>query len=109
MLPVGKSTTTHMKIALALTLLLSSSFLTGCVGTIANAQHANLISSGQPAEYADGYRDGFQAGQRAAGNPYAAHAKNVDRYLNDQKYKIGWDDGYNAGFGQYRSVQMSLN
>jgi hypothetical protein len=81
---------------------LMSCVMTGCVGTLADMQHSNLVATGQPAEYSDGYRDGYQSGQHSAFNPYAAHTKNVDRYLSDPRYQVGWDDGFNAGYGQYR-------
>jgi hypothetical protein len=90
-------------LALAVVLALS-----GCVGTQMTMERDNLIKRGYPAEYADGYGDGYGSGLAAAGNPYAQTTKNVDRYINDAKYKTGWDDGFNAGKGSYEATQRAL-
>lgn len=90
------------------TLLLAALLLTsGCVSTQMNMQRDGLLRRGYPAEYADGYADGYGSGLSAAGNPYASTTKNVDRYLADEKYKMGWNDGFNAGKGNYESISRS--
>lgn len=96
---------TAAKIISALALGLA---LSGCVGQQMTMERDRLIQRGYPVEYADGYGDGYGSGLAAAGNPYAQTTKNVDRYINDTKYKTGWDDGFAAGKGSYESVQRAL-
>lgn len=96
---------TMIRIVSALALLLA---LAGCVGQQMTMQRDSLLKRGYPVEYADGYGDGYGSGLAAAGNPYAQTTKNVDRYINDQKYKTGWDDGFNAGKGSYESTSRAL-
>jgi hypothetical protein len=52
-----------------------------------------------PAEYADGYMDGYRTGRDGL------IRKNLTRYLNDAKYHTGWDDGRGAGQEQARSTR----
>ena len=53
------------------------------------------IVGNQPLEYKQGFRDGFDSGCAASGNPYTQFTKDVNRYDNDNLYKQGWNDGYN--------------
>jgi len=94
-------------VASVIALLIAATFA-GCVGTQMNMQRENLLRRGYPAEYADGYGDGYGSGLSAAGNPYAQTTKNVTRYLEDQKYKTGWDDGFQAGKGSYEATSRAL-
>lgn len=86
-------------------LLLSS----GCVGTQMAMERDSLLKRGYPAEYADGYADGYGSGVAAAGNPYAQTTKNVSRYIEDAKYKTGWDDGFAKGKGNYEATSAAVN
>lgn len=61
---------------------------------------------GQPPAYVDGYRDGCGSGYVATGHLYASAAKDVERYISDQVYKIGWDDGFATCKGSYDSIQL---
>lgn len=63
-------------------------------------------TSGQPPAYVDGYRDGCGSGYVAAGHSYAKFAKNIDRFIADQVYKIGWEDGFATCKGTYDSIRF---
>ena len=90
-------------------LLVSALFaLSGCVGAQMEMQRDSLLKRGYPPEYADGFGDGYGSGLSAAGNPYAQTTKNINRYLEDQKYKMGWDDGFSNGKGGYDAITNSL-
>jgi hypothetical protein len=81
----------------------------GCVGTQMAMERDSLLKRGYPAEYADGYGDGYGSGVAAAGNPYAQTTKNVTRYIEDAKYKTGWDDGFAKGKGNYEATGAAVN
>ena len=91
-----------LAIALALIFILAS-----CIN-FAQRDKEELLRRGYPASYADGWYDGYGSGERAAGNPYAVFAKDVNRYLSDQQYKSGWDDSFAQHKGQYEAVGRSL-
>lgn len=38
--------------------------------------------------------EGCESGKNAAGESWHKFQKDVDRYIKDQYYKAGWDDGY---------------
>jgi hypothetical protein len=80
----------------------------GCVTQQMEMERSRLLQRGFPPEYADGYGDGYGSGMRAAGNPYAKTVKNIERYLRDEKYKLGWDDGFATGKGSYESTTRAL-
>lgn len=96
-------------LAAAVMLAIGAGLNSGCVATQAESQRTQLINRGYPAAYADGYAAGFQSGQSAAGNPYAALAKDPARYRADDDYKQGWDDGFAAGKGQYDNTVSTTN
>jgi hypothetical protein len=86
-------------------LLISILFaLAGCVGAQMEMQRDTLLKRGYPPEYADGFGDGYGSGLSAGGNPYAQTTKNINRYLEDPKYKMGWDDGFAKGKGNYDAI-----
>lgn len=65
---------------------------------------AEKHTSGQPAPYKAGYHDGCSSGYVAAGHPYSKYIKDVNRFMSDQVYKIGWDDGFVTCKGDYDSI-----
>lgn len=71
--------------ALAFTLLL----LCGCEST-----HDYLIAQGYPPAFADGFQAGCSSGREAAGAISGGFRKDVPRYLVDNHYSSGWDDGF---------------
>jgi hypothetical protein len=44
--------------------------------------------------YQQGSNDGCSSGNNAGGNWTYKFQKDVDRYIKDQYYKTGWDDGF---------------
>lgn len=69
--------------------LLFSALLAGCGTT-----HETLVAQGYPPAYADGYDDGCGSGRQAAGAISGEFRKNVPRYLDDPRYALGWNDGF---------------
>lgn len=69
--------------------LLCAALLVGCETT-----HEALIAQGYPPAYADGYDDGCGSGRQAAGAISGEFRKNVPRYLDEAKYALGWNDGF---------------
>lgn len=47
-----------------------------------------------PVNYQVGYSHGCDSGHATCGNITYRFTKNVDLYLNNREYKVGWDDGY---------------
>jgi hypothetical protein len=76
--------------------------LSGCVTPAeqANNEETAQLNAGKPPEYAKGYADGWASGLAAGGNAMYRAAKDVDRYLSDAKYRLGWDDGYRRWRGR---------
>ncbi|MGJ7513444.1 hypothetical protein ACSFE6_03760 [Pseudomonas baetica] len=70
--------------------------LAGLLLLIAGCQttHEDLIAKGYPPEFADGFDDGCSSGRQAAGAISGEFRKNVPRYLKDQNYAEGWNDGF---------------
>ena len=62
----------------------------------ARAQRAN------PTQYAynEGKSHGCDSGSNATGNYAKQFQKDIDRYVKDQYYKMGWDDGFAQCKGQ---------
>ena len=50
--------------------------------------------------YTDGQKDGCSSGNNATGNYVYTFKKDVDRYIGNQYYKSGWDDGFAQCKGQ---------
>ncbi|MGC4008642.1 MAG: hypothetical protein QM805_06405 [Pseudomonas sp.] len=69
--------------------LLCAVLLGGCETT-----HETLLAQGYPPAYADGYDDGCGSGRQAAGAITGEFRKNVPRYLDEPKYALGWNDGF---------------
>ena len=61
-----------------------------------------------PLSWQDGYRDGYESGQAAAGYVYAHFKKDFRLFKLDEDYKMGWDDGFQAGKGAHESTQRML-
>ena len=83
---------------------LSLSLLVSCA-PVDSMTNRNTV--GQPPQYKAGYHDGCASGYVAAGHPYTSAKKNVNLYLNDEVYKVGWDDGFATCKGSYNSLQNS--
>ena len=61
-----------------------------------------------PVFWQKGYKDGYQSGEAAAGYVYAKFKKNFEFYKGNGDYKMGWDDGFQAGKGHHESIQRML-
>jgi hypothetical protein len=83
----------------ACTLIFSSIVVSGCLSVGPEIKRDALLKRGYAIEYADGFGDGYVSGLSAGGNPRAQITKNIDRYVADAKYKMGWDDGFTSGKG----------
>ncbi|MFV3330761.1 hypothetical protein ACNFIA_07505 [Pseudomonas sp. NY15437] len=70
-------------------ILFCAALLAGCETT-----HESLIAQGYPPAYADGYDDGCGSGRQAAGAIGGEFRKNVPRYLDEPRYALGWNDGF---------------
>jgi len=44
--------------------------------------------------YKQAYMDGRSSGHRACGSIYHQFKKEVGLYINEPRYKTGWDDGF---------------
>lgn len=55
--------------------------------------------------YQIGANDGCQSGKNDWLNPFK---KDVDKYINDQYYKTGWDDAYNQCAREYQKLDKIL-
>lgn len=91
-----------MKFFSLLALFSSVLFVPGCAAPVNSVTDMN--TKGQPPAYVEGYRAGCGSGYVAGGHPYASAAKDVNRYLSDQVYKVGWDDGFATCKGRYDST-----
>lgn len=85
------------RIAALLFLLL----LCGCEST-----HDYLIAQGYPPAFADGFQAGCSSGREAAGAISGGFSKDVPRYLADNRYSTGWDDGFRQCQGLAQSEQQ---
>jgi CO dehydrogenase nickel-insertion accessory protein CooC1 len=72
-----------------------------------------VLADDKDASYNMGTQHGCEAGGNATGDYTKAFKKDVDRYINDQYYKTGWDDGFQQCKAQgeiiNRAIQDSLN
>jgi hypothetical protein len=87
-------------------LLILILFLASCATDMRTVDRE--VGAGQPDGYKQGYRDGCDSGNVAAGHPYYRFSKDVSRYSSDNFYKQGWDDGYGVCKGSYESIQRSM-
>ena len=67
-----------------------------CFGLLAGCQSTRdaLLSQGYPPVFAEGFQDGCQSGQEAAGAITGGYRKNVPLYLSNGQYAEGWGDGF---------------
>lgn len=66
-------------------------------------------TEGLPPVYKRGYQDGCNSGYAAAGSLFSGkHAKDVNAYLGDKQYKVGWDDGFARCKGSYEGARQDL-
>lgn len=88
-----------MKTILALAL---TAALAACATTAAPAIGPGGTAA--PPAYADGYRAGCNSGYVAAGHPYYAFTKDLDRFETEALYQAGWNDGFAVCQGRYRAI-----
>ncbi|MET1078589.1 MAG: hypothetical protein ABWY06_11290 [Pseudomonas sp.] len=69
--------------------LVLTSLLSGCQST-----RETLLGQGYPPAFAEGFQDGCQSGQQAAGAISGGYRKNVPLYLSSAQYAEGWGDGF---------------
>ena len=53
-----------------------------------------MVESGYPPAFADGFSAGCSSGKAAAGAMTGTFQKNVQQYIGDKQYSSGWDDGF---------------
>lgn len=82
--------------------LLFSMMLIGCIST---QQMVERRMPGQPTEYKSGYVDGFESGKASMGYLYSKFQKSVTHYSDNDLYRQGWDDGYDAGKERIREIR----
>ena len=80
--------------------------LTGCVTSMDRVNRE--VGEHQPISYREGYQHGCNSGYVAAGHPYYRFEKDMDRHLNNELYRSGWNDGFLVCKGKYESIQRSL-
>ena len=68
----------------------------------------NTVGAHQPIEYRQGFADGSDSGYAAAGNPYYSYNKDAKRYLNDDLYHTGWDDGFTYQKSKCESARRAM-
>lgn len=83
-----------------LPLLILALLLGGCAST-----HDQLLAQGYPPAFADGFEDGCGSGREAAGAISGGFRKDVPRYLADERYSSGWEDGFRQCQGLAQSEQ----
>ena len=76
-------------------------YLTGCA-----SQKEIMLKQGYPPAYAEGYQDGCNSGNNAAGSIVDQFKKNIQRYEQDSNYRQGWDDGYKQCKAKQDSFQQ---
>ena len=76
---------------------------TGCASTAESMQ-----KQGYGPDYSKGYGDGCTSGKKAGGALLLDFTKNVDRYDHNNKYREGWDDGYESCKSQQRQLEHSI-
>ena len=86
-------------IAIALAL----SLVSGCADMIADAARNEVV--GQPPAYQDGYADGCNSGNSAAGHPYTQFVKDVRRATPNSLYGQGWQDGFAVCKARYDAIR----
>ena len=69
-------------------ILLTLISISGCQST---AEH--LLAEGYPHLFVEGFTDGCASGRQAAGE-LDGFRKNVQVYLQQPNYALGWDDGF---------------
>jgi hypothetical protein len=62
-----------------------------------------------PIAYQDGWRDGCQSGEGAAGYIDASWSKDVERFNKDKLYAQGWTDAYDKCKTRFESTGASLD
>ena len=80
-----------------LLLLLAILSLAGCsTTTVQELSDQARARDNNPNEYSykDGAAAGCSSGGNATGNWTKSFQKDVKKYINDQYYKSGWDDGF---------------
>ncbi|HLD67652.1 MAG TPA: hypothetical protein VJA19_16605 [Pseudomonas sp.] len=66
------------------------------IGLLAGCQSTQdvLLRQGYLPAFAEGFQDGCQSGQQAAGAITGGYRKNVPLYLSSAQYAEGWGDGF---------------
>lgn len=94
-----------LKITASLMAFTAAALLASCMSIQDRARREVAY---QPQQYQDGYVEGCESGNSAAGYIYARFTKQVSRYDADRLYKQGWDDGFAKCKGEHEAVQRSL-
>lgn len=73
-----------------LCLILIGLFISGCVSieSYKDKKYAYALTLYNSPNFADGYVDGSMSAE------LDTYTKNTSRYINDEIYKKGWDEGY---------------
>jgi hypothetical protein len=94
--------TKKILITLGVTIVIGLNF-TGCASTA-----ENMRAQGYGPDYSQGYGDGCDSGKKAGGSMLDQFKKNVDRYDNNNKYREGWEDGYDSCKSQEKELMHSI-
>ncbi len=95
-----------MKNKYIITCLTLATLLVGCASTPPEEQLRREMVGAQDKSplFTTGYGDGCQSGLSAGGNTAFAYAKDLNK-INDNDYKLGWEDGFRIC--QSRQVQRN--
>lgn len=87
-------------------ILLAALTLSACKSVPMSQMQADRLGDGYPPEYKEGFINGCDSGYSAAGNIYIKPVKDVTRYIEDAKYKTGWDDGFSHCKGMSEAYRL---
>lgn len=80
-------------ISLLFPLLLSGCSKNTCTRLVLEQKRGELISTGSPSSYIDGYIDGCSSGRRIAGDKDYQYIYDTGRANSDALYARGWQEG----------------
>ncbi len=92
-----------MKVRILSVFVAGAFFISGCATTVVKpiapgdllqAKKKQLIGEGNSTDFADGYTDGCASGKRVVGDERYIAEKDSARYMINQDYSIGWEQGY---------------
>lgn len=67
-----------------------------------------IVGADKPIEYKQGFAQGCEAGEGAAGAWYKQYKKDLERFKTDELYKTGWNDGYDYCKARYQQLLRDM-